>query len=136
MMSAGLPVWAVVEALGHAGEGQAAADFIARFGRGASASPRLELTRLRATATLARTQGDAALALARLDQAAVLAERLGLPGEQWLIAVEQAGVYAAENQPQQAEAAAGQAARLRARLAERLSDPALRASFTRNPAGG
>jgi DNA-binding SARP family transcriptional activator len=129
MMSASVPAWVVVEALGRASERQAALAYSESFGRGADPSPRLDLTRQQILAALARTQGAHDEALAHLAAAAELAERLGLPGEQWLIAVEQSALYSAERDSIRAAAAAGQAARLRAALAERLADPELRAVF-------
>jgi hypothetical protein len=129
LMSASVPAWVVVEALGRARERQAALAYSESFGRGASQSPRLDLARQLILAALARTQGAHGQALAHLAAAAELAERMELPGEQWLIALEQSALYSTERDTARAEAAAGQAGRLRAVLAENLADPALKATF-------
>ena len=129
LFSAGLPIWRVVEALGRAGEHRSAGRLAELFGRGADGSPRLDLTRQHMLAALARTQGAQAQAGAYLSAASTLAERLGLLGEQWLIAAEQAALYTATGDMTSAATAADPAAGLRAALAERLGDAALRAGF-------
>jgi hypothetical protein len=86
--------------------------------------------RLRMQALLDRDAGDHAAAIAHLGEALDLASQMGLPGEEWQIAVELAASYTSVEDTEHAAEARGRAERVIATLAARISDPALRDHVT------
>ena len=116
-------------ALLRGGDAALARAGVRRFGKDVGANRRFRIPYLRALATLAQWDGATEQATRALEEAQALAAQIGLPGEQWQIAVLLAQTYRDRGQADQADRVQAQAeATLRA-LAAGLADPALRASF-------
>jgi hypothetical protein len=82
------------EALLRGGDEESAREDVQRLGARISTNRRQRLLYLRALPTLAEFDGETREALASFQEAAVLANEIGLPGELWQIAVALGEVYA------------------------------------------
>jgi hypothetical protein len=89
---------------------------------------------LRALATLAQWDGETREAIASLQEAAMLANEIGLPGELWQIQVALGEVYTSCGEREQAHHAFAQAVETVQGLAEKMGDEALRTNFLAEPA--
>jgi len=118
------------EALLRAGDRTRAEADVRRLGGHLGANRRYRLTHLRMQALLDRDAGNHAAAIVHLLEALDLATQMGLPGEEWQIAVELAASYASADDTEHAAEARLRAERVVAALAERITDPALREHFT------
>jgi hypothetical protein len=129
----GLLAGDAIAALAYSGAHGEAADHAARFAARAGANPRYRLAYARGMGALAAVRGDAAGALAHLQAALDLAQRLGLSGEEWRVAARMAALQEATGAPAAAAANyARAAARLRA-LAGTIEAPAEQAAFLAAP---
>ena len=77
--------WYEIEALLRAGEVEQAVEYVQRLGKAIGTSRRHRISYLRSLAVLAQHQSQPDKAIAHLQEAAQLAEEIGLPGELWLI---------------------------------------------------
>jgi DNA-binding SARP family transcriptional activator/tetratricopeptide (TPR) repeat protein len=117
-----------VAALVWSGETELARRDLERFDRRIGEQPRYRVGSLHGHAILARQAGDLRQALAGLVQASTIADRLGLPGEQWLLLYELAGTQRACGQAGRAAEQRARAETIVHRLASRLPSP-MRAPF-------
>jgi predicted ATPase/DNA-binding SARP family transcriptional activator len=129
LMYASFVRWCVSEALLTAGDRARAAADSAHFGARSGDNPRYRLPYLRALAALARSADERGPAIAHLEAAAALAAELGLPGEQWQIALALGALHQACGEPEQAGRAFARAAALAQALASQLQDERLRAAL-------
>ena len=122
------------EALLRGGEEEWAREDVQRLGARITTNRRQRLAYLRALATLAQWDGETREALASLQEAAVLANEIGLPGELWQIEVALGEVYTSCGEMEQAYQTFVRAVRLcrgsqrrwRMRNCARTSSPHLR----------
>jgi tetratricopeptide (TPR) repeat protein len=91
-----------IEALLRGGEEERSRQEVQRLDASSRTTRRQRLPYLRALATLARWEGETREALASLQEAAVLAHEIGLPGELWQIEAALGEVYASSGQSEQA----------------------------------
>jgi DNA-binding SARP family transcriptional activator len=118
-----------IEALLRGGEEGRAREEVQRLGAGIRTTRRQRLPYLRALATLAQWDGETREALASLQEAAVLANEIGLPGELWQIEVALGEVYASTGQREQAHQAFARAMAIVQKLAAKMEDEARRSNF-------
>ncbi len=123
-----------IEALLRGGDREWAREEIQRFGASLSTNRRHRLPYLRARATQAQWDGETRQAIESLQEAAVLANEIGLPGELWQIQAALGEVYTSCGEREQAEQAFAQALALVQALAEKIEDEALRTNFLAEPA--
>ena len=122
------------EALLRAGEAKRARVDIERLAerlRPERQDRRYQLVLLRMRAVLARFEGRIAEAIAHLEAAVRLAEEIGLPGEQWQILTELAGLRSESSDAAGAAAAQAEAESIVAILAARIADPEIRTTYLR-----
>lgn len=119
------------EALLHAGEERQAREAVleARL----SPSRRFRIPYLRSLALLADRDGQGTQAINHLCEAAEIAADLGLPGEQWQIQSRLAKAYEAQGKTTQSRLAWAKATTIIQRLADDITDEALRARFLTGP---
>ena len=122
-----------IEALLRGGEEGRAREEVQRLGEGSRTTRRQRLPYLRALATLAEFDGETREALASLQEAAVLAHEIGLPGELWQIEVALGEVYASSGQREQAHQAFARAMAIVQKLAAKMEDEARRSNFLAEP---
>ena len=122
-----------IEALLRGGEEGRAREEVQRLGEGSRTTWRQRLPYLRALATLAQWDGETREALASLQEAAVLAHEIGLPGELWQIEVALGEVYASSGQREQAHQAFARAMAIVQKLAAKMEDEARRSNFLAEP---
>jgi tetratricopeptide (TPR) repeat protein len=118
-----------IEALLRGGEEESAREEVQRLGAGGSTTRRQRLPYLRALATLAQWDGETREALASLQEAAVLAHEIGLPGELWQIEVARGEVYASSGEREQAHQMFARAMAIVQKLAAKMEDEARRSNF-------
>jgi hypothetical protein len=129
----GLLAGDTIAALAYSGALAEAADHAARFAAHAGANPRYRLAYERGMGAVAAARGDEAGALAHLQAALDLAQRLGLPGEEWRVAARMAALQEATGATAAAAASYARAsARLRT-LAGAIETPAEQAAFLAAP---
>ena len=126
--SARLPVLPV-----KAGEIERAVEDVRRFEIYFGRSRRHRIPSLRSLAVLARSQGKFGLAIDHLEQAAQVAEELGLPGELWLIWKTLADLYLRQSEDEQAHKACREAARLVMKLAATIEEVERRKLYLSSP---
>jgi hypothetical protein len=85
-------------------------------------------------ATLAQWDGEAEEALASLQEAAALANEIGLPGELWQIEVALGEVYTSRGELELAYQTFIRAGAIVWELAEKMKDEELRTNFLATPA--
>ena len=108
------------EALLWGGDEESAREDVQRLGARISTNRRQRILYLRALPTLAEFDGETREALASFQEAAVLANEIGLPGELWQIAVALGEVYASSGEREQ-------------KLAAKMEDEARRSDFLAEP---
>lgn len=118
-----------IEALLRGGEEGRAREEVQRLDAGIRTTQRQRLPYLRALATMAQWDGETREALASLQEAAVLAHEIGLPGELWQIEVALGEVYAFSGQREQAHQAFARAMAIVQKLAVKMEDEARRSNF-------
>src|SRR5579884_358404 len=124
--------WYEVETLLRAGEVERATSYVQYLGKAIGTSKRHRIPYLRALAILAR--GQAGEAITHLQEAANLAEEIGLPGELWPILAALAALHRQQGHEEQAIVAYEQAALILNRLADSLEDTQQKAAFLASPA--
>jgi len=92
---------------------------------------RYQLVLLRMRAVLARFEGQSAEAITHLEAALRLAEEMSLPGEQWQLQAELAGLRRVSGDATGATAAQARAEAIVAALAEHIDDIQLQATYVR-----
>ncbi len=122
------------EALLQGGDEAWAREDVQRFGASLSTNRRHRLPYLRALATQARWDGETREAIAYLQEAALLANEIGLPGELWQIQVALGEAYDACGEREQGYQAFARAVGIVQELAEKMRDEALRTHFLAEPA--
>jgi DNA-binding SARP family transcriptional activator len=130
---AGLLAGDAIAALAYSGALTEAADHAARFAAHTGANPRFQLAYERGMAAVAATRGDAAGALAHLQAALDLAQRLGLPGEEWRVAARMAALQEATGAPAAAADGYARAAACLRTLAGTIEAPHEQAAFLAAP---
>jgi tetratricopeptide (TPR) repeat protein len=122
------------EALLRGGEEEGARVDVQRLGAHINSNRRQRLTYLRARATLAQWDGETSQTLEALQEAAVLAGEIGLPGELWQIEVALGEVYTSHGEMEQAYQTFVRAGAIVQGLAANLEDEELRTNFLAAPA--
>jgi tetratricopeptide (TPR) repeat protein len=128
-----LTLWCQTEAFVRAGEIERATADVRRFGACIGTSRRYRIPYLRALAVLAKVQGEIEQSAQYLQEAARLAEEIGLPGELWSIHAARGETYRAQGDQEQAHGAFTQAASIVRQLADALGDEEQRAHFLASP---
>lgn len=121
--------WYQIEALIRANEVERAAGEVQRFGERIGNSRRYRIPYLRALAVVAKERGESDAAIGYLQEAATLAEEIGLPGEWWSILAAQGELYLKQGEQEQAHLAFKQTAAIVQKLADAIRDPGQRANF-------
>ena len=121
--------WHETEAFLRAGDPQRAADDLQRLSEEMGTSRRQRVQYLRALAFFDRWRDDAIEAIGHLGEARILAEKIGLPGEEWAINTALAELHRMRGDLAAAMAASQAATRRVEALAARIEDERLRAGF-------
>jgi tetratricopeptide (TPR) repeat protein len=121
------------EALLRGGAEERAREDVQRLSAGSRINRRQRLPYLRALATLAQWDGETREAIEHLQEAAVLAKEIGLPGELWQIQAALGEVYMSCGEREQASQAFARAVASVQGLAEKMGDEARRSSFLAEP---
>ena len=125
--------WYEIEALLRAGEVEQAVEYVQRLGKAIGTSKRHRISYLRSLAVLDQYRGEVDRAIAYLQEAAQLAEEIGLPGELWLIQAALAELYRQQGNDEESSTAFRQAASILYRLADSLEDADHRTTFLASP---
>lgn len=132
----GLAHWHKTEALVRAGDMAYALEevkhFAERIGNNGS-SQRHRIPYLRSLAVLAMSRGKLDKAAQHLREAVALAEDMGLPGELWSLLAALGELCLARGEQEQARDAFKRAAAIVQKLAEKMEDDGMRASFLESP---
>ena len=128
-----LTLWCQTEAFVRAGEIERATEDVRRFGACIGSSRRYRIPYLRALAVLAKFHGELHQPTKYLQEAARLAEEIGLPGELWSIHAARGEIYLAQGDQEQAHGAFTQAATIVRKLAGALGNQEQRAHFLASP---
>jgi tetratricopeptide (TPR) repeat protein len=121
----------LVETMVRSGEIEAAAMFVRVFGKHVGGSRRSQVSYLCAFAVLERARGETVQAIGHLQEAAALAEDIGLPGELWQIEIALAESFQRRGDVSQAQSACERAAAIVQSLAEKIGDEGMRRAFLR-----
>ena len=130
---AGIPQWFVTEALLRGGDVTLAQEHLGRLGTRNGDGRRDRIQYLQAYAGLARWEGHQEQALSYLEEARVLAEEIGLPGELWHVQAALGDLYQSRGEQMPAGQACAQAATIVQELAGEIEDEALRTNFLAAP---
>ncbi len=122
------------EALLRGGEEEWAREDVKRLGAHINSNRRQRLAYLRARATLAQWDGETNETLESLQEAAVLANEIGLPGELWQIEVALGEAYTSRGEMEQAYQTFVRAGAIVQGLAAKMEDEELRTNFLAAPA--
>jgi tetratricopeptide (TPR) repeat protein len=122
------------EALLQGGDEAWAREDMQRFGASISTNRRHRLPYLRALATQAQWDGETREAIASLQEAAMLANEIGLPGELWQIQMALGEAYISQGEREQAYQTFARAVSIVQELAEKMKDEELRTNFLAAPA--
>jgi hypothetical protein len=106
---------------------------VQRLGVRIRTNRRQRLPYLLALATLAQWDGETREVLASLQEAAVLAHEIGLPGELWQIEVALGEVYASSGEREQAHQTFARAIAVVQKLAAKMEDEARHSNFLAEP---
>jgi tetratricopeptide (TPR) repeat protein len=121
------------EALLRGGDERQARAEVHQLGERVGTNRRFRLPYLRSLAVLDAWEGQSEQAIDHLREAAGLAADLGLPGEQWQIQAALGKAYEAGGELAQAHTAFVEATTIIQRLAQDITDEALRARFLAGP---
>jgi tetratricopeptide (TPR) repeat protein len=121
------------EALLRGGDEEWAREEVQRLGARITPNRRQRLAYLRARATLAEFDGETSEALASLQEAAMLAKEIGLPGELWQIEVARGEVYTSSGEREQTHQMFTRANVIVQKLAAKMEDEARRSNFLAEP---
>jgi tetratricopeptide (TPR) repeat protein len=125
----GFTRWHETEALLRGGDRDEAAEDARRMPEQCAANQRYELQHLRTLAVLAAWQGATDEAIADLEAAALLAERLGLLNERWQIESALAEIYLTRQDDDRAHQSFACAGRIVRAFADKLDDISQREAF-------
>ncbi len=126
---AGLTRWYESEILVRTGYSERVVADLERFGRLVEQSRRYRISYWRAQAALALWHDDVEVAQHYLQEAALLAEEIGLPGEQWLIEVARGDIYRTQGNKAEAQSTLAHAEEIARALANSIEDQQVRAKF-------
>jgi hypothetical protein len=129
LLPVGFSGWYETEALLRGGDGDLARAEVERLGKIVGDNKRYRLPLLRSLAVLAQWDGDGNQAISHLEAALILAQEIGLPGEEWPILGTLGGLYAAQGKEEMAQQAYEAAAVIIHHLAEAIDEEDLRAGF-------
>ncbi|GAC1349171.1 MAG: hypothetical protein NVSMB27_19780 [Ktedonobacteraceae bacterium] len=129
MSYVGYTRWYETEALLREGLEERAAEDVRLFGEGAGNTKRYRIPYLRALAVLHQWRGENEQAIRRLQEAAALAEEIGLPGELWPIQAVLGELYQRHGDENQASQAFARAVEIVESLAAKIADEQQRATF-------
>src|SRR6266699_2409463 len=129
----GVARWDEIAALLWGGSVDQAREEVRRFGKGMNNNGRAADYYLRSRAVLAQFEGEIDAAIAHLQEAARVAEEVGLPGELWLICVELGEIYQKQGDESQADQTFARAAEIIRSLADTIEDHQQRTSFLSAP---
>jgi DNA-binding SARP family transcriptional activator/predicted ATPase len=121
--------WAETEAFLRGGEVELARKDAQRWGEVIGSIPRFRVGYLRSLAVLAQWDGNPIQAIAYLQEANTLAEKMGLAGEQWQILAMMAKLYQLRDEEQRAREAFERAIEIVQVLAAKIDNESLRATF-------
>ena len=113
----------------RAGRLEQAAQDALRYGAAISSSRRYRIPYLRALAIIAEARGATDEARGHLQEAATLAEAIGLPGERWPILAALGELYHVQEEQEQSQNAFKEAAAIVQQLAGNIGDDVQRANF-------
>ncbi len=113
----------------RAGERERAAEDVQRFGERIGTSRRCRIVYLRSLAVLAQDRGEIVEAIEHLQEAARLAEEIGLPGELWSILAALGELHLQQDNASVAGFTFARAAEIVRSLANKLEDEQQRTSF-------
>ncbi|HEY6541443.1 MAG TPA: AAA family ATPase, partial [Ktedonobacteraceae bacterium] len=125
----GLTFWFETEALVRAGDVAQAAQDVSNLKERLGNSRRYHIPHLRAKAVLAEHHGEIDGAIAYLQEAAQLAQDIGLPGEEWSIQAALGEMYWQRGKEKMASIAFAQASEILLSLAQKLEDEQQRTTF-------
>jgi predicted ATPase/DNA-binding SARP family transcriptional activator len=125
--------WYEIAALLWGGSADQAREEVRRFGEVMNNNGRSALRYLRSLALLAQFQGEIDAAIAHLQEAARVAEEVGLPGELWSICVELGEIYQKQGDEGRADRTFARAAKILHSLADTMEDHQQRTSFLSAP---
>ena len=128
-----IPRWFVAEALWRGGDAVLAKAHIGLLEAYNGDGRRDRLQYLQAFAGLARWEGHLDQALSSLEEARILAEEIGLPGELWRVQATLAELYQSRGERMPAGQAQSQAATVIQELALKISDEVRRSNFMAAP---
>ncbi|NKQ36004.1 MAG: AAA family ATPase [Chloroflexi bacterium] len=129
LLPMGFTGWYETEALLRGGDGDRARAEVERLGKVVGNNSRYRLPLLRSQAVLAQWEGRPAQAITHLEAALALAQKIGLPDEEWPILGALGALYAEQGEEVQARQAYGDAGTIIHRLAETIDDDGLREGF-------
>ena len=129
LMSSKRSYWYETEALVRAGRLELAAQDAVRYGATIGSSRRYRIPYLRALAIVAEARGSTDEALGHLQEAATLAEAIGLPGERWPILAALGELYHVQEEQEQSQNTFKEAAAIVQQMAGNIGDEGLRANF-------
>jgi predicted ATPase len=125
--------WYEIAALVWGGSADQAREEVRRFGEGMNNKGRSALHYLRSLALLAQFQGEIDVAMEHLQEAARVAEEVGLPGELWSICVELGEMYQKQGDESQVDRTFARAAEIIQALAGTMEDHQQRTAFLSAP---
>jgi len=129
LLYSGLTRWYESEILVRTGYSERVVADLERFGRLVEQSRRYRIPYWRAQAALALWRDDVEGAQHFLQEAALLAEEIGLPGEQWLIEVARGDIYRTQGNKAEAQSTLARAEEIARELANGIEDQQVRAKF-------
>ncbi len=129
LLPLGLCGWYETEALLRGGDDALARAEVERLDELVSDNRRYRLPLLRSQAALAQWNGDLDRAISHLQAALVLAQQIGLPGEEWPILDELGKLYRVQGEQTKAKQAYREAAVIIHHLAETIDEDDLRVGF-------
>jgi tetratricopeptide (TPR) repeat protein len=129
LLPMGLTGWYEIEALLRGGDNDLAQAEVERLNKIVGNNKRYRLPLLRSQAVLAQWDGDPDQAITHLQAAAVLAQEIGLPGEEWSILGALGMLYADQGDQTKAQQTRKASADSILRLAETIDEEDLRAGF-------
>jgi hypothetical protein len=102
---------------------------VRRFAERARTNERDRMAYLRSLAVLSDWEGDTTTALGQLQEAKLLAEKIGLPGELWKIGARIGELHERRGEVGEAQQAFSRAAQILRDLAAKIKDEGLREGF-------
>jgi tetratricopeptide (TPR) repeat protein len=129
------PRWLETKALLRGGEVELVREDSQHWGKLVEHLPRFRLPHLLSLAVLAQGEGDTKQAIAYLQEANTLAEKIGLLGEQWQILAMLANLYQLRDEEQRAREAFERAMEIVQVLAAKIDNKSLHAAFLSRATG-